>query len=180
MAWCCQATSHYLSQCWPRFMLPYCIISPQWVKKLSQITLQGNPNLITSDIFLYVLITSYVCKYFLMCLCYHDRKRFHHGLKTSIELIRFCWSSLKPESCHGANFVLTGNTCAASEDKVGVVITWFFSIKVVWGMFSLIHTWIPRQNGRYSLTTVSNAFSWMKIIIATKVYSFEFSKQLFK
>ena len=23
MAWCCQATSHYLSQCWPRSMLPY-------------------------------------------------------------------------------------------------------------------------------------------------------------
>ena len=22
MAWCCQATSHYLSQCWPRFMSP--------------------------------------------------------------------------------------------------------------------------------------------------------------
>ena len=23
MAWCCQATSHYLSKCWTRFMLPY-------------------------------------------------------------------------------------------------------------------------------------------------------------
>ena len=32
MAWCCQATSHYLSQCWPRSMLPYGITRPQWVK----------------------------------------------------------------------------------------------------------------------------------------------------
>ena len=32
MAWCCQATSHYLSQCWPRFMLPYGVTRPQWVK----------------------------------------------------------------------------------------------------------------------------------------------------
>ena len=23
MAWCCQATSHYMSQCWPTFMMPY-------------------------------------------------------------------------------------------------------------------------------------------------------------
>ena len=32
MAWCHQATSHYLSQCWPRSMLPYGVIRPQWVK----------------------------------------------------------------------------------------------------------------------------------------------------
>ena len=33
MAWCHQATSHYLSQFWPRFMSPYDISKPQWVKK---------------------------------------------------------------------------------------------------------------------------------------------------
>ena len=32
MAWCCQATSHYLSQCWPRSLSPYGVIRPQWVK----------------------------------------------------------------------------------------------------------------------------------------------------
>ena len=32
MAWCRQATSHYLSQCWPRYVLPYGITRPQWVK----------------------------------------------------------------------------------------------------------------------------------------------------
>ena len=31
MAWCRQATSHYLSQCWPRSMSPYGITRPQWV-----------------------------------------------------------------------------------------------------------------------------------------------------
>ena len=31
MAWCCQATSHCLSQFWPRFMSPYGIIRPLWV-----------------------------------------------------------------------------------------------------------------------------------------------------
>ena len=35
MAWCCQATSHYLSQCWLRSLPPYGVTRPQWVKKIS-------------------------------------------------------------------------------------------------------------------------------------------------
>ena len=35
MAWCLQATSHYLSQCWPRSLSPYGITRPQWVKEES-------------------------------------------------------------------------------------------------------------------------------------------------
>ena len=35
MACCCQATSHYLSQCWPRSLWSYGITRPQWVNTLS-------------------------------------------------------------------------------------------------------------------------------------------------
>ena len=31
MAWCHQATSHYLSQCWPRSVSPNDVARPQWV-----------------------------------------------------------------------------------------------------------------------------------------------------
>ena len=31
MAWCRQASSHYLNQCWPRSMPPYGVTRPQWV-----------------------------------------------------------------------------------------------------------------------------------------------------
>ena len=31
MVWCRQATSHYLSQCWPRSVSPNGITRPQWV-----------------------------------------------------------------------------------------------------------------------------------------------------
>ena len=34
MAWCHQATSHYLSQCWPRSLLPYGVTRLQWVNTL--------------------------------------------------------------------------------------------------------------------------------------------------
>ena len=33
MAWCHQATSHYLSQCWLSLLSPYGIIRPWWVKR---------------------------------------------------------------------------------------------------------------------------------------------------
>ena len=32
MAWCRQATNHYLSQCWPSSMSPSGVTRPQWVK----------------------------------------------------------------------------------------------------------------------------------------------------
>ena len=32
MAWCCQATSLYPSQCWPRSMAPYGVTRPQYIK----------------------------------------------------------------------------------------------------------------------------------------------------
>ena len=34
MAWCRQATSHYLSQCWSRSMSPNDVARPQWVNSL--------------------------------------------------------------------------------------------------------------------------------------------------
>ena len=33
MAWCRQATSHYLSQCWRRSLSPYGVTRPQWVNQ---------------------------------------------------------------------------------------------------------------------------------------------------
>ena len=34
MDWCHQATSHYLSQCWPTSLSPYGVTRPQWVNWL--------------------------------------------------------------------------------------------------------------------------------------------------
>ena len=33
MAWCLQATSHYVSQCWSRSLSPYGVTRPQWVNQ---------------------------------------------------------------------------------------------------------------------------------------------------
>ena len=42
MSWCRQATSHYMSQCWPRSMSPSGIIRPQWVNKTDDKQSSGN------------------------------------------------------------------------------------------------------------------------------------------
>ena len=39
MAWCRQATSHYMSQCWSIFMSPYGMTRPQWVESLCTVSL---------------------------------------------------------------------------------------------------------------------------------------------
>ena len=48
MAWCHQATSHCLNQCWPRFPTPYGVTRPQWVNTLRP--RQNSPHL-AYDIF---------------------------------------------------------------------------------------------------------------------------------
>ena len=42
MAWCRQAPSHYLSQCWPRSLSPYGITRPQWVKLIGPVRCGSN------------------------------------------------------------------------------------------------------------------------------------------
>ena len=44
MAWCCQATSHYLSRCWPNFMSPYGITSRQWANAIRSLYASWRPD----------------------------------------------------------------------------------------------------------------------------------------
>ena len=45
MAWCRQAASHYLSQCWPRSLSPYGVTRPQRVNKSRHDTTKRKPYL---------------------------------------------------------------------------------------------------------------------------------------
>ena len=66
MAWCSEATSHYLSQCWLRSMLPYGSVNrPQWVKCQCLFDAMTSNSCVTSYeqnvIYCYFLITiSYI------------------------------------------------------------------------------------------------------------------------
>ena len=53
MAWCRQATSHYLSQCWPSSMLPYGVTRPQCVNTLR---LRWNGRHFADNIFKFIVV----------------------------------------------------------------------------------------------------------------------------
>ena len=57
MAWCRQATSHYLSQCWPRSVSPYGVIRPQWVNSLAP---ERCGSIVTSIFFLNAFYNLYL------------------------------------------------------------------------------------------------------------------------
>ena len=60
MAWCLQATSHYLSLCWPRSLSPYDVTRPQWVNSQSlSLTVKTLPS--------YLIATCVSCFLFLNC-----------------------------------------------------------------------------------------------------------------
>ena len=58
MAWCRQATSHYLNQCWPRSLSPYGVTRPQWV---SSSHLGQNGRHFADDIFKCIFMNGKFC-----------------------------------------------------------------------------------------------------------------------
>ena len=58
MAWCRQATSHYLSQCWPRSLSPYGVTRPQWVNSSPP---GQNSRHFTDNIFRYISVNENFC-----------------------------------------------------------------------------------------------------------------------
>ena len=60
MAWCRQATSHYLNQCWPRSLLPYGVTRPQWVNSVHN-TLEQFDEMVISVDFIYCCWKKFFC-----------------------------------------------------------------------------------------------------------------------
>ena len=61
MAWCRQATSHNLGQCWPRSLPPYGVTRPQWVNSLICIS--------SHKVYAFQLFKNY----FQLFMWYHDK-----------------------------------------------------------------------------------------------------------
>ena len=65
MAWCRQATSHYLSQFWPRFLSPNGVTRPQWVNNTRLCMFSKNSGNIIS-LHVIVLDRWYFCPQFVI------------------------------------------------------------------------------------------------------------------
>ena len=69
MAWCCQATSHYLNQCWPRSLLPYGVIKPQLDESTARRQLKSPQSLPGRSIHL-TLVTKWSWSWSWMTYCH--------------------------------------------------------------------------------------------------------------
>ena len=72
MAWCSQATSHYISQCWPRSLLPCGVTRPQRVNMTVDIGI--NFNGLNYATFVWCQVISWVTK---VNTCHHTLHAIH-------------------------------------------------------------------------------------------------------
>ena len=123
MAWCRQATSHYLNQCWPRSLPPYGVTRPQWVNEVSHVTLLS--NLLKTHVFIEIncikCTISYICSVATLLILNKTRPdnllgptitSWHHECWTLLTLIaRFMGPTWGPS---GANMTQVGLMLAIS------------------------------------------------------------------
>ena len=89
MAWCFQATTHYLNLCWPRSVLPYDVTGSQWVNNVRNRSRDFNNNLSVSS-YKYVLnFGNYIQQWCIML---------------NIILIHVILLFCNPMRCAGSNF----------------------------------------------------------------------------
>ena len=105
MAWCHQATSHYLNQCWPRSPTPYGITRPQWVKTLG--------------LFLYIKMPPYHWNFIMEIRSFYDHLISWGLLIDSIHLTFLSCSSKTYRQVSNIRRTLVGNKIVNHSDVVG-------------------------------------------------------------
>ena len=137
MAWCHQATSHYLSQCWPRSMSPNGVARPQWVSSLASGICGSNFNSVIS---MHMLQINFMSVPYETAHRWMPQDTFDD--KSSLVQV-MAW-------CHQASRHYVSQCWLRFMLPYGI-------IRPQW-----VNTLRLRQNGRHFAAKFSNAFSWMK------------------
>ena len=136
-AWCRQATSHYLSQWWPRSLSPYGVTRPQWVnsfqsslihRKLIKTSITNN-SLLNSGI--HLLLIQYLCKTQLVS---QGKINTHHNseLANNRDMTM---------SSNGEIFCITGPLCGEFTSDWWILLIKASDMENGDLMFSLICAW---------------------------------------
>ena len=120
MAWCRQATSHYLSQCWPRSMSPNGVTRPQCVKPWPHILIM---RLINSDV--YASNSKETGNF--VDLPFLDLSHYYPTLRT----LHFWWSRRFKSNILGLSVWHTGNP-DTDVNMVSSDITYINSLYMCW------------------------------------------------
>ena len=110
MAWCRQATSHYLSQCWARSPMPYGVTRPQWVKYYTcTIYLMRIKVYHESD---FVLIWIWILKWLNSSLWFY----FPYCLTAPSHHLNLCWLVTNEIIRNTSQCVSCGNTLHVNKN----------------------------------------------------------------
>ena len=120
MAWCRQAISHYMNQCWPRSLPPYGISRPQWV------------NLYCIFCRVCISATSYICKpqshyslpqtpLTLFSTIFRPTLNACHARRSTPSCSRYCWNTSQVPTSVGSvakrhtSFSCSTDYCSSSR-----------------------------------------------------------------
>ena len=109
MAWSRQATSHYLSQCWPRSPTPYGVSKPQWVKHT----------------YCVLKVCVCCCKSTIYCKHYycHCTMQIHSSVWTVLCILRLKWRLYIPHHALRSPDVIVMSAVEYSDDSQPKVIS---------------------------------------------------------
>ena len=88
MAWCHQATSHYLSQCWPRFMSPYGVTRPQWVEVSVILNLMFTCSYILEFMHRQAIALWLECSRFPNFICYKHKRKYLKNIFSHLKCLQ--------------------------------------------------------------------------------------------
>ena len=173
MAWCCQATSHYLSQCWPRSLSPYGITRPQRVNfpnkelcfHVTSITTVVVHTAQHKDVF---IPSEYLRHINFIKSCQHGTSILSILQTVSNTLPHFGHTLLKYEWHQLQTCIwqkVLSRKCTQEILLAEIKITGNFALVAVTactGTLSLTN-WCRHKMAAIFKMTFSNAFSWMKM-----------------
>ena len=124
MAWCRQATSHYLSQCWPRSMSPNGVTRPQWVNSMRH-----------SDVYLHQQSKPLLVQ--IMACCLFSAKPLSEPMLVILIWpigINFTEILIKIQCFHSRKWIR--QCCLHSGPFVSISMRWYI---IIWQQWRLFH-----------------------------------------
>ena len=160
MAWCHQATSHYLRQCWPRSPMPYGFTRPQWVnvtKTKAILNIKQNFHLPENGTLLWsIYITQIFKQHFPKSTCSVGSFNCPGSLVNGL-----CWA-LNQNKNHvyiswniPYNIVIYAYGKLAIANRIKLVDTW---ISLTWSFFHTMNDISQIANHRYHIHTIYSIF----------------------
>ena len=170
MAWCRQATSHYLSQCWPSPMSQYDITRSQWVKSFNfQWWLQAWMIMARNG---HSIVRSCSVLNSSPCELYHDYQTIIHTQLINKYLGNKTFSKIYTHLC----FIYTSGSEVKSILELGQVNTIMWPWLLIMSRYPLVNISLGKACHLYGTTHYCERYFIVNYTLSNKVFSWHWKK----